>query len=59
MWDPDEEYWCEEGEPLPEWALPIIARGLRREYDMEQLLLGDDPDDADGDPSDIRGERSD
>jgi hypothetical protein len=29
VWDPDEEYWCEEGEPLPEWALPIIARGPR------------------------------
>ncbi len=50
VWDPDEEYWCEEGEPLPEWALPIIARGPRREYEMEQVLPGDDPDDPDGDP---------
>jgi Tetratricopeptide repeat len=49
-WDPDEEYWGEEGEPLPEWALPIIARGPRREYEMEQVLPGDDPDDPDGDP---------
>lgn len=22
IWDPNEEYWGEEGEPLPEWALP-------------------------------------
>lgn len=29
VWDPDEEYWCEEGEPLPEWALAIIERGPR------------------------------
>lgn len=50
VWDPDEEYWCEEGEPLPEWALPIIARGPRREYEMEQVLPGDDPDDPDSDP---------
>ncbi|MCK6557077.1 hypothetical protein L6Q96_21240 [Candidatus Binatia bacterium] len=50
VWDPDEEYWCEEGEPLPEWALPVIARGPRREYEMEQVLPGDDSDDPDGDP---------
>jgi len=26
MWDPKEEYWGEEGEPIEEWAEPIIAR---------------------------------
>ena len=26
-WNPDEEYWGEEGEPVPEWAKPIIAGG--------------------------------
>ena len=50
VWDPNEEYWCEEGESLPEWTLPIIAHGPRREYEMEQVLPGDDPDDPDGDP---------
>ena len=25
-WDPAEEYWGEEGEPLPEWARPIVER---------------------------------
>ena len=26
-WDPEEEYWGEEGRPLDEWAKPIFARG--------------------------------
>jgi hypothetical protein len=30
VWDPDEEYCCEEGEPLPQWVSPIIARGPHR-----------------------------
>lgn len=31
-WDPGEEYWGEPGEPLPEWAVPIVARGRRMSY---------------------------
>jgi len=27
MWDPKEEYWGEEGEPIEAWAKPIIAHG--------------------------------
>jgi hypothetical protein len=27
MWDPKEEYWGEEDEPIEEWAEPIIAHG--------------------------------
>ena len=50
VWSPNEEYWGEESEPLPQWALPIIARGPRREYEMEQVLPGDHPDDPDSDP---------
>ena len=49
-WDPDEEYWGEEGEPIDEWAKPIIARGPRPSFEMEQVLPGDDPDDYDSDP---------
>jgi hypothetical protein len=49
-WDPAEEYWGEEGEPLPEWAEPIVAYGPRRSYEMEQVLPGEDPDDLDSDP---------
>jgi len=49
-WDPNDEYWGEEGEPIDEWAKPIIARGPRRAYEMEQVLPGMDPDDFDSDP---------
>lgn len=49
-WDPSNEYWNEEGEPLPEWVKPIIERGPRREYEMEQVVPGLDLDDLDSDP---------
>ena len=49
-WDPDKEYWGEEGEPIEEWARPIIARGPRPSFEMEQVLPGSDPDDWDSDP---------
>src|ERR1700761_4371335 len=29
VWNPDEEYWGEDGEPVEEWAVAIIARGPR------------------------------
>ena len=50
MWDPGEEYWGEEDEPVEAWAEPIIARGPRREYEMEQVIPGEDPDDPFSDP---------
>lgn len=49
-WDPKDEYWGEEGEPLEAWAKPIVARGPRAMFEMEQVLPGADPDDLDGDP---------
>jgi len=49
-WDPREHYWGEEDEPIGEWAKPIIARGPRQEFEMEQVLPGDDPDDPFADP---------
>ena len=49
-WDPAKEYWGEEGEPIEEWAEPIIARGRRPSFEMEQVLPGADPDDWDSDP---------
>lgn len=48
-WDPADEYWGEEGEPVPEWARPIIARGPRPCFEMEQVLPGLD-DEGDIDP---------
>jgi hypothetical protein len=48
MWDPREHYW---GEPPREpWTRPIIKRGTRPEYEMEQVLPGEDPDNPDTDP---------
>ncbi len=50
MWNPDEQYWGEEGESIDEWAAPIIARGPRPEFRMEQILPGRDPADIEFDP---------
>lgn len=47
VWDPDDEYWGEEGEPVDEWAKAIIARGQRPMFEMEQVLPGADPQDFD------------
>lgn len=49
-WDPETEYWGEEGDPLEEWAKPIVARGKRPMFEMEQVLPGVDPKDFDSDP---------
>jgi hypothetical protein len=64
MWDPKEEYWGEEGEPIEDWAKPIISHGPRSMFEMEQVLPGEDPDDPFNDPitrsNDLKdaGERS-
>ena len=50
MWDPEEEYWGEDDEPIDEWALPIIAHGPRPMFEMEQVLPGEDPEDPFSDP---------
>ncbi|MFO0554353.1 MAG: hypothetical protein U0271_38585 [Polyangiaceae bacterium] len=49
-WDPETQYWGEEDEPIEEWARPIIARGKRPMFEMEQVLPGADPEDFDSDP---------
>ena len=50
LWTPDEHYWGEEDEPIEEWAKPIIARGPRPTFEVEQIVPGRDPDDFDSDP---------
>ena len=50
MWDPKDHYWGEPDEPIEEWAKPIRSRGSRPEYEMEQVLPGENPDDPDTDP---------
>ena len=49
-WDPDDEFWGEEGDPLPAWAKAIIAKGKRPAFEMGQVIPGADPDDPDTDP---------
>jgi len=49
-WDPANEYWGEEAHPIDDWAKPIIARGPRPMFEMEQVLPGSDPEDHDSDP---------
>ncbi len=50
LWDPNKEYWGEEDQPLEDWAKPIVARGPRPSFEMEQVLPGADPNDWDSDP---------
>ena len=40
----------EDGDPIDEWAKPIIERGPRPLFEMEQVLPGLDLDDPDSDP---------
>jgi hypothetical protein len=57
MWDPKDEYWGEEDEPLDDWEKEIVARGPRREYALENVIPGSRPEDfdIDTDPIYIRG----
>ena len=49
-WSPDEHYWGAQEEPIEEWAKPIIARGPKQAFEMEQVVPGRDPDDLESDP---------
>ena len=49
-WDPAQEYWGEPGEPIGTWAIPIIKRGRRPRFEMEQVIPGEDPGDMLSDP---------
>lgn len=59
IWNPAEHYWGEEGEPVEAWAKPIIARGPRPEFEMEQVLPGADPEDPFSDPIGESNDRKD
>ena len=50
VWNPVHHYWGEKGEPIENWAKPIIKRGRRPEFEMEQILPGFDSSDYDSDP---------
>ena len=44
-WNPAEEYWGDEGEPIDVWAQRIIADGPRPMYEFEQVIPGAEPED--------------
>ena len=50
VWNPAEHYWGEDGDPIEDWARPIIARGPRPEFETEQVLPGRDVEDPFSDP---------
>ncbi len=50
LWTPEAHYWGEDDEKIEEWAKPIIARGPRQSFEMEQVVPGRDLDDFDSDP---------
>jgi hypothetical protein len=50
MWLPHEHYWGEPEVAIEGWAKPIIERGPRPAYEMEQVIPGEDPDDPATDP---------
>jgi hypothetical protein len=52
-YDPKDQYWGEEGEPLEDWAKPIMDRGPRPQYEMEQVMPGVKPKDLDIDTDPI------
>ncbi|MFM2152462.1 MAG: hypothetical protein RL199_897 [Pseudomonadota bacterium] len=49
-WSPDDDFRGEDREQLEAFYKPIIARGRRPQYEMEQVLPGVAPDDFDTDP---------
>lgn len=49
-WNPVNEYWGAEGEPIGTWAKRIIKRGPRPAFEMEQVLPGYDYSDPELDP---------
>ncbi|MBU4318046.1 MAG: hypothetical protein KKF30_12345 [Proteobacteria bacterium] len=50
IWDPKEDYWREENEPVEAWAKPIIARGPRSMFEMEQVAPAENAGDPFEDP---------
>lgn len=53
LWDPKDEYWGEDDQPLLDWEKEIIAHGPRPQYEMEQILPGVKPEDLDIDTDPI------
>ena len=58
-WNPREHYWGEDDEPIEQWAKPLIARGPRPQFEMEQVLPGADSEDPFSDPIGESNDRKD
>ena len=58
LWNPAEHFWGDTGQPIEDWAKPIIARGPRPQFEMEQVLpgieIGDPFSDPIGNSNDLR-----
>lgn len=59
IWSPVEHYWGEDGDPIEDWAKPIIARGERQKFEMEQVLPDADVEDPFSDPIGESNDRKD
>jgi hypothetical protein len=59
IWNPAEHYWGEDDGPIGEWAKPLIARGPRPQFEMEQVLPGADSEDPFSDPIGESNDRKD
>jgi hypothetical protein len=59
MWDPAEEFWGDPGQRIEAWAKRIIRRGRRPQFEMEQVLPGEDPEDPWSDPITESNDRKD
>ncbi len=50
MWRPEDPGWRDENQENQTWTQPILARGHRQTYRMEQIVPGRDTEDWDSDP---------
>ena len=49
-WDPHDQYWGEDGEPLDQWEKAIVGAGVRPSFEMEQVLPRTNIEDPESDP---------
>lgn len=50
MWDPQEHFWGDEGHVPEKWEKAQQLWGPRPQFEMEQILPGEDPDNPHSDP---------
>ena len=49
-WNPEKDYWQEPDDPLNKYFKPMIDYGIRKSYEMEQIIPFQDPENVDSDP---------